>query len=360
MKILHIEAGRYLYGGAQQVVWLTRGLALRGVENVLVCPNGSEIAGAAADTVRVRMATMNGDLDFRLVSRLTKIIREEKPDLIHIHSRRGADVFGGIAASWMGVPCVLSRRVDNREPRWSVPLKYRLYDKVIVISEAIGRVLRACGVPAEKVTSVRSAVDAAFYDCPADKGWFQGEFKLPSDEMTLGVIAQLIPRKGHRYLLDVLPDLLRRFPRLNVLIFGQGPLSEALEARVASAEFGGRVKMVGFRDDLRRVLPNLYAIVHPAEREGLGVALLQASASSVPVIAARAGGIPEIVRDGNNGLTFDVGDRVALKTHLEQILLDSRLRDQLGEGGRSLADNEFSIEAMVDGNYQVYQELLRR
>jgi len=102
VKILHIEAGRYLYGGAQQVVWLTRGLALRGVQNVLVCPNGSEIAGAAADTVRVRMVTMNGDLDLRLVSRLTKIIREEKPDLIHIHSRRGADVFGGIAASWDG------------------------------------------------------------------------------------------------------------------------------------------------------------------------------------------------------------------------------------------------------------------
>jgi glycosyltransferase involved in cell wall biosynthesis len=207
---------------------------------------------------------------------------------------------------------------------------------------------------------VRSAVDAAFYDCPADKGWFQAEFKLPSDEVTLGVIAQLIPRKGHRYLLDVLPDLLRRFPRLNVLIFGQGPLSEALEARVASAEFGGRVQMAGFRDDLRRVLPNLYAIVHPAEREGLGVSLLQASASSVPVIAARAGGIPEIVRDGNNGLTFEVGDRVALKVHLEQILLDTRLRDQLGEGGRLLAGSEFSIEAMVDGNYQAYQELLRR
>jgi glycosyltransferase involved in cell wall biosynthesis len=100
--------------------------------------------------------------------------------------------------------------------------------------------------------------------------------------------------------------------------------------------------------------------VHPAEREGLGVALLQASASSVPVIAARAGGIPEIVRDGNNGLTFEVGDRVALKVHLEQILLDARLRDQLGEGGRLLAGSEFSIEAMVDGNYQAYQELLRR
>ena len=360
MKILHVEAGRYLYGGAQQVVWLTRGLALRGVQNVLVCPNGSEIAGAAADTVRVRTLTMKGDLDLRLVSRLTKIIREEKPDLIHIHSRRGADVFGGIAASWTGVPCILSRRVDNREPRWSVPLKYRLYDRVIVISEAIGHVLRSCGVPAEKVISVRSAVDATFYDYPADNDWFQGEFKLPSNEMTLGVIAQLIPRKGHRYLLDVLPDLLTRFPRLNVLIFGQGPLSEALEARVGGVEFGGRVQMVGFRDDLRRVLPNLYAIVHPAEREGLGVALLQASASSVPVIAAKAGGIPEIVRDGSNGLTFEVGDSAALKAQLEQLLSDRELRDQLGKGGRLLACNEFSIEAMVEGNYQAYQELLRR
>jgi glycosyltransferase involved in cell wall biosynthesis len=241
-----------------------------------------------------------------------------------------------------------------------VPLKYRLYDKVIVISEAIGHVLRSCGVPAEKVISVRSAVDATFYDYPADNDWFQGEFKLPSDEMTLGVIAQLIPRKGHRYLLDVLPDLLTRFPRLNVLIFGQGPLSEALEARVAGVEFGGRVQMVGFRDDLRRVLPNLYAIVHPAEREGLGVALLQASASSVPVIAAKAGGIPEIVRDGSNGLTFEVGDSAALKAQLEQLLSDRELRDQLGKGGRLLACNEFSIEAMVEGNYQAYQELLRR
>ena len=360
MKVLHIEAGRYLYGGAQQVVWLTRGLALRGVQNVLVCPHGSEIAGAAADTVRVRTLTMKGDLDLRLVSRLTKIIREENPDLIHIHSRRGADIFGGIAASWAGVPCILSRRVDNREPWWSVPLKYQLYDKVIVISEAIGRVLRSCGVPTEKVIAVRSAVDAAFYDYPADKDWFQREFKLPSDEMTLGVIAQLIPRKGHRYLLDVLPDLLTRFPRLNVLIFGQGPLSEALEARVASVEFGGRVQMVGFRDDLRRVLPNLYAIVHPAEREGLGVALLQASASAVPVIAARAGGIPEIVRDGHNGMTFEVGDSAALKAQLEQLLSDRALRDQLGEGGRLLAHSEFSIEAMVEGNFQAYQELLRR
>ena len=93
---------------------------------------------------------MKGDLDLLLVSRLTKIIREEKPDLIHIHSRRGADVFGGIAASWAGVPCVLSRRVDNREPRWSVPLKYRLYDKVIVISEAIGHVLRSVAYPLKK------------------------------------------------------------------------------------------------------------------------------------------------------------------------------------------------------------------
>ena len=116
--------------------------------------------------------------------------------------------------------------------------------------------------------------------------------------------------------------------------------------------------MVGFRNDLHRVFPNLYAVVHPAEREGLGVALLQASASGVPVVAARAGGIPEVVLDDVNGITFDIADEVGLLTALEALLADKALRDTLGAGGSHLARSEFSIDAMVEGNLEVYQSVL--
>ena len=358
MKVLHVEAGRYLYGGAQQVVWLNEGLTRRGAENVLVCPTGSDIATAVEGNARVHAIKMSGDLDVGVLPRLMRILLVEKPDLIHIHSRRGADVYGGLAARFMGIPAILSRRVDNKESRLLSPLKYALYSRVVVISKAIGSVLVSDGVDASKIETVRSAVNADAYSTEVDNRWFEAEFSLPSNAKTLGVIAQLIPRKGHKYLLNILPQLLEAHPQLQVLIFGQGPLAMELTSRVAQAEFEGRVKMAGFRDDLHRVFPNLYAVVHPAEREGLGVALLQASASGVPVVAARAGGIPEIVLDNVNGITFDVADEAGLYGALDTLLSNQELRDTLGEGGSHLAHSEFSIDAMVEGNLKVYQSVL--
>ena len=359
MKVVHVEAGRYLYGGAQQVVWLNEGLTHRGVENVLVCPTGSDIAAAVEGNARVHAIKMSGDLDVGVLPRLMRILQAEKPDLIHIHSRRGADVYGGLAARFMGIPAILSRRVDNKESRLLSPLKYALYSRVVVISKAIGRVLVSGGVDASKIETVRSAVNADAYSSKVDNHWFEAEFSLPSNAKTLGVIAQLIPRKGHKYLLNILPQLLEAHPQLQVLIFGQGPLATELTSRVAQPEFEGRVKMAGFRDDLHRVFPNLYAVVHPAEREGLGVALLQASASGVPVVAARAGGIPEIVLDDVNGITFDIADEAGLFGALDTLLANQQLRDTLGEGGCHLAHSEFSIDAMVEGNLKVYQSVLR-
>ncbi len=360
MKVLHVEAGRYLYGGAQQVVWLNEGLTRRGVESILICPAGSDIATAVEGNARVHAIKMSGDLDVGVLPRLIRILRAEKPDLIHIHSRRGADVYGGLAARFMGIPAILSRRVDNEESRLLSPLKYALYSRVVVISKAIGSVLVSGGIDASKIETVRSAVNADAYNAEVDKDWFEAEFSLPSNAKTLGVIAQLIPRKGHKYLFNILPQLFEAHPQLQVLIFGQGPLATELKSRVAQAEFKGRVKMAGFRDDLHRVFPNLYAVVHPAEREGLGVALLQASASGVPVVAARAGGIPEIVFDDVNGITFDVADEAGLYSALDTLLANQELRDTLGEGGSHLAHSEFSIDAMVEGNLKVYQSVLSR
>ena len=137
MKILHIEAGRYLYGGAQQVVWLTRGLALRGVQNVLVCPNGSEIAGAAADTVRVRMVTMKGDLDLRLVSRLTKVIREEKPDLLSkeqfnlMHKNIAKKLLSTNNEKWNTIPRTYAE-IDTLRAKFE---KENHQDKLVILDE---------------------------------------------------------------------------------------------------------------------------------------------------------------------------------------------------------------------------------
>lgn len=357
MKILHVESGRHLYGGARQVLYIVNGLAARGVENVLACPVGSEIAHAAGDGARVVPLTMRGELDAGLALRLRRLIVQSRPDLVHLHSRRGADVWGAVAAGIAATPCILSRRVDNPEPRWMVAVKYRLYDHVIAISEGIRQVLIAEGLDPRRVTCVRSAVDAAPYLSAVDRGAMCREFRLPPDALIVGMVAQLIPRKGHRHLLAALPALRTQFPRLRVLLFGQGPLAPALRAEVATRGLQEVVQLVGFRDDLVRWLGGLDLLVHPAEMEGLGVALLQAAAAAVPVIATRAGGLSEAVADGVTGVLVRPGDVADLSAAVRRLLAEPALRRRMGEAGRARVLSEFSVDAMVEGNLAVYRRV---
>ena len=233
MRVLHVESGRHFYGGAYQVLYILEGLARREVENVLACRRGAPIVEPARAHARVFEMPMRGDADFGLVFRLKRLIAATRPDLVHLHSRRGADLWGGVAARLAGVPCVLSRRVDNPEAPWVVRMKYRLYDHVIAISEGIRQVLLAEGLAPDRVTCVRSAVDAAPYLIDYDKAGFRASLGLAPDTPVVGMVAQLIPRKGHRYLLAALRDVLPRHPTLRVLIFGRGSLEPELKQIIA-------------------------------------------------------------------------------------------------------------------------------
>jgi glycosyltransferase involved in cell wall biosynthesis len=172
------------------------------------------------------------------------------------------------------------------------------------------------------------------------------------------VIAQLIPRKGHQVLIDALPEVLAAAPHTRVLFFGQGPLREALEAHCAARDVAQHVVFAGFRTDLERVLPCLDLVVHPAFMEGLGVSLLQAASCGVAIVAARAGGIPEVVRHGESGLLVEPGDAGALAGAILALLQDPERRQALGRGGRALVERCFSLESMVAGNLAVYRVLL--
>ena len=361
MKVLHVEAGMHLYGGALQVVFLLRGLKALGVESILACPEGSAIAREAAPHARVATLPMKGDLDVGLLGRLRHLIREVRPDVVHLHSRRGSDIWGALAGRLEGVPVVLSRRVDNPEARWVVNLKYRLYDEVITISDGIRQVLLSEGVPAAKLHCVLSAVDTQQYQPNRQHlDWFRNTFQIAPDELVIGMVAQFIRRKGHETLLDALPAVFAQHPRTKVILFGQGPIRDEIQARVhASPELAARVQLPGFRRDLNQILPCLNILAHPAFMEGLGVSLLQAAACGVPIVGGRAGGIPEIVQPGLNGELIEPGDVAALAAALNTLLGSADLRQRYGKAGREWVQTRFSIEAMVQGNLAVYNRTLK-
>lgn len=301
--VLHVETGRHLYGGALQVAYLVEERARTGAaEDVVVCPRGSALEERLGGVCRVVPLPAAGDLDLRFAAGLIRCCRETRPDIVHVHSRRGADIWGPLAARCAGIPAVVTRRVDNPEPSWWARRKYGCYAAVAVISGAIRRVLEGEGVPPQGIATIYSAVDThrnrpgggspraaegnggAGAEPPGTaRGGLLEELGLPRDALLVGVIAQFIPRKGHRYLLEAVPQVLERLPEARVLLFGQGPLEEEIAGEIRRRGLEDAVRLMGFRGDLEEILPVLDVVVHPALMEGLGVALLQAAACGVPV-----------------------------------------------------------------------------
>jgi glycosyltransferase involved in cell wall biosynthesis len=201
-------------------------------------------------------------------------------------------------------------------------------------------------------------VDTGLYRPGGDGVWLRREFGLPAAAKVVGMAAQFIPRKGHHLLLDAVPAVLAAHPEAHFLLFGQGPLQAAIRSRVEREELSGAVQLPGFRDDLARILPTLDLLVHPAAMEGLGVALLQAAACGVPIVAGRAGGIPEVVRHGENGWLVDPADGEDLARRINTLLENPDQAAAFGAAGRRLVEREFSIPAMGRDNLAIYHQAI--
>ncbi len=359
MKILHVETGRHFLGGPQQVIYLMQALRGRGHDNTLVCPPDSGIDGVARQAgLRVQNLFCAGDLDLPFAYRLSSFIRELAPDIVHCHSRRGADILGGLAASITNVPAVVSRRVDNTEMRIMAAIRYRPFDKVVAISEAIAGVLRERGVEDERLVVIRSAVDTRTFEAPADCGAVRREFGLAESDYAVAAAGQLIPRKGHAFLLQAVADLRHRYPQLKLVIFGDGYLNNQLRAQASALDLGGVLQFAGFREDLDAFIACFDLFVHPALAEGLGVAALKASAAGLPVVGFRAGGMAEAVADGETGLLVPPGDADALSGAIRGLLDDPGLGRRLGAAGRERMQSDFSVDTMAEQHEALYESIL--
>jgi glycosyltransferase involved in cell wall biosynthesis len=357
MFSLHLDTARTWRGGQNQVLVTVMGLRSLGHRTILVAHAEGELRQRAKEGLELFPLAPRTEMDLGAAWRLARLIKQLRPDVIHAHDPHGV-AMAGIALSMSTLPSppplLASRRVDfhlkgSSLSRW----KYRQVDCFICASEAIRQILIADGVPEERTVTVHEGIDLERVEA-APPAKLHEELWLPHHAPVVGNVAALVPHKGQRYLIEAAALVVRQVPDARFVIAGDGELRQALERQIKEHHLEKHVLLVGFRPDVLSVHKAFDIFVMSSVTEGLGTSLLDAMACGKPVVATSAGGIPEVVADGETGLLVPPRDHPALSEAIVRLLTDAPLRERLGAAGLERVRERFSAERMVRETLGVY------
>ena len=360
MKILHLDLGREWRGGQQQVLYLTEGLTRRGHESVVATPEGSPLAqrltdaGLAMLSLPVRSPRLP-----RSALRVRRWLEHEEWQVVHAHTAHAHTVaLAALKLSRERRPTLfVSRRVDFRPGRGPIHrLKYTAGDpRFICVSEGVRRVMEASGIEGSRLHVVHSGVEVPPQNRSSSdaRRALKRELGVPGDGLLIGQIGQLVPHKGQAHLLEAMARVERAAAHL--VIVGDGPLAEALDAQRRALGLESAVTFTGYRAGARRFLSAFDLYVSSSVEEGLGTSILDAAAHGLAVIATTAGGSAETVIDGETGYLVAPGDAAALAARINALLADASMRERMGHAGRTFIASRFSRDAMVEGTLALYE-----
>jgi glycosyltransferase involved in cell wall biosynthesis len=302
------------------------------------------------------------------ILRLARYLRRNQIAVLHAHLFDPSMV-GLLAATVAGTRArVLTRHYSDYHTRihkdWHVRLDRTctfLAHRVIAVSRHTAtHLVTEEGASPRKVETILNGVD--FERLPQVSAAARAETRseLGAEGAWLLVVpARLHPEKGHGILFKALPGLRRRLERpLVVALAGRGPFEAAYREEVASLACSDIVRFLGFRRDLPRLIQAADAVVLPSVAEAFGLVLVESLYLGTPVVSTTAGGIPEIVDDGRDGLLVPPGDAQALENALATLLGDRPALQRLAGAGRAKVEARFQFETMVRSYERVYEDLL--
>lgn len=364
LRVLGVDPERGFAGGETQVLGLTLELLRAGHQAELGCdPRGALYARAKAAGVVCRPLAIRNAFDIRAALRLRKIIVEGCYDVVHFHTSRAHSM--APAVSGMARAMVVTRRMDYRPNRLFAPYLYnRAVDAVAAISTPVARALQAAGVRPERLVVIPSGVDCERFrpPTPVEKRAARECLGIAPDEFAVGAVGALEERKGHCYLLEAIAALGARAGRARVvcLIAGAGSLAGELSEIVVRRGISDRVKMLGRVEDSRPLLEALDLFVFPSLKEGLGVAMLEAMASGLAVVASASGGVVDVVQEGISGILVPSADARAIATAIKRLCSDEAERSRVGAEARKRVCARFSVAAMARRTIELYRSCLEK
>lgn len=359
MKILHVVTALSWRGGEQQVAYLMDELKDK-VKSIVLCSEGSLMeAHCKKNKITHVCQKRRGGVDLAYAKKLKKTCIDFKIDACHLHDAH-AHTHAIIAASVLKnkLPLVLSRRVDFPiKKSWFSSFKYnhKSIAKILCVSKTIQKITAQGIKDQSKLTTVYSGIDLTKFKTRTNK--LRNELKISQDSFLIGNTSALADHKDYFTFLDTAEKVLQEAAEVHFVIMGDGPMREEIKAYAATKRLDNRLYFTGFRTDIPEVLADLDLFLITSKTEGLGTSILDAFACKVPVLATKAGGIPELVIDQKTGLLREVKDVESLSKAALLLQKDKELSTRLITNASEKLI-EFSKQNTAQQTLKVYQSLL--
>lgn len=364
LHVVHVDSGREWRGGQAQVLGLLGALQGRpGLRLTLCAPAGSPLASRASERgIDVFHLPLRGELDFRSPRLLRAWITAQAADIVHGHDAHAHTIALRAVRPLPQVRLVVHRRVDFPiSGGWIGQRKYGArVDHFIAISEAVARALAGGGVPSEKITVIHSGVDPAKFDGAPAGPPVRHVLGIPPDAPVIGTVGALVDHKGHRFLIAAMRSVLARCPAAHCVIVGEGELRPALERQIRAEGLAERVHLAGWREDIAQCLDAFTVFCLPSHLEGLCTSLLDATLRRVPIVAAAAGGVPEILIDGETGWLVPVRDPDALARALLDALSRREEARRRAEHALRRTLEHFTLASMANATLALWLKVAGR
>lgn len=353
MQVLHQGGGA---GSVGSTLHLSLGLRRAGVEVVFVCPPGSEVeALAVGGGLTVVPLGLEAGARRANAAALAPLVARHRPHLVNAQSARDRAALTWLRiAGRLPMPLVLTRRQMPRTFFLENWLVSRAADRIVAVSQAVAQALRRRGTPARKLAVIPNGLITARVDRPvSDRARFQWRDRIgwQAEQRTIGIVAR---PKDQRVVLEALP--LVRTP-VRLVLAGVDP-SSALGTRARAVGAPHAAVALPYAPEVIPLYQLLELALLPSRMEGFSQSLLEAMALGKPVIASAAGGNPELVTDGVDGLLVSPLDPAAWAAAIERLLDDTALAARLGESARRTARERFSLERTVASTLELYRSLV--
>lgn len=358
MKVLQVVSGREINGALVYCQLLTHRLLEAGHEPILVCRHRSWITRQGLP-VRIIESDLRR-FPFDDLREIWDLIKQEKIDVIHTHMSR-AHTFGVLLKWLTNVPVIAT--AHNRY----IQLHWRFNDFVIANSLATERYHQRYNlVPANRIRTVYCFVDEQRFSQAAERvrQKIRRELRYEGNEYLLGVVGEVIERKGQWFLAQALPELLRRIPDLRVLLVGRYHRSERYVQKIRTLQAKGglhrKMRWLGRRSNVHEYMAAIDQVLVTSTEEPFGLVAVESQLAGKPVIATNVGGLPEIIQHEQTGLLIPSRSPAAIVESVERLYRDRALAGQLAVAGLESARQRFSAELLTSEVVEVYQEVLRR